>query len=64
MTEQEAIMIIQDDIKTTKIKEGLALNLACEDMEKILVIKDILNECYEGWIADQEAIGRIKDLID
>ncbi len=62
MTEQEAIMIIGNNIKTEKVEK--ALDTAVDALAKIDVIKRILNECYEGWIADHEAIRRIKDLID
>ena len=62
MTEQEAIKIIGNDIKTEKVEK--ALDAAIDALAKIEVIKRILAEYYDGWIADHEAIIRIKDLVD
>jgi len=62
MTEHEALQIIGNDIKTEKVEK--ALDTAVDALTNIVVIKSILNECYEGWITDHDAIRRIKDLID
>lgn len=60
----DAIRIIQDDVQVKTIKQGMACNLACKVMDKFMVIKDILDECYEGYITDLEANKRIKDIVD
>lgn len=64
MNIDDAIRTIQDGVEVKTIKEGIACNLACKVMDKFQVIRDILDECYEGYITDLEANKRIKDIVD